>query len=78
MSEAGDADDAAPVVVKRTVYVLVEGKPVPRSVTTGLTDGRVTEITGGELKEGDAVIVGVAGQNSQGQRGGQQRGPRIL
>jgi len=71
-------DDAAPVVVKRTVYVLVNGAPAPREVTTGLTDGRVTEITGGELKEGEAVIVGVAGQN-QGQRGGQQqRGPRIL
>ena len=70
---------AAPVVVKRTVYVLVDGKPVPREVTTGLTDGRVTEVTGGELKEGEAIIVGVAGQNAQGQRGGQQqRGPRIL
>jgi HlyD family secretion protein len=75
-----DGDDAVPVVVKRTLYVLVEGEPVPRSVTTGLTDGRVTEITGGDLKEGEAVIVGVAGQNNQSQRGGQQqqRGPRIL
>ena len=74
-----DGDDAAPTVVKRTVYVLIDGEAAPREVITGLTDGRVTEITGGELKEGDAVIVGVAGQNSQGQRGGQQqRGPRIL
>ena len=73
-----DGDDAAPAVIKRTVYVLVDGEAAPREVITGLTDGRVTEITGGELKEGDAVIVGVAGQNSQGQRGGQQRGPRIL
>ncbi|HEY6125315.1 MAG TPA: efflux RND transporter periplasmic adaptor subunit [Steroidobacteraceae bacterium] len=76
----GDSDEdvAAPVVVKRTVYVLVDGKPVPRDVVTGLTDGRITEVTGGELKEGEAVIVGVAGQNAQGQRGQQQRGPRIL
>jgi len=74
----GDGDDATPAVVKRTVYVLVDGEPVPRSVTTGLTDGRITEITGGDLKEGEAVIVGVAGQNPQAQRGGQQRGPRIL
>jgi HlyD family secretion protein len=73
-----EGDDAAPVVVKRTVYVLVDGEALPRSVTTGLTDGRITEITGGELKEGDVVIVGVAGQNAQGQRAGQQRGPRIL
>ena len=74
-----DGEDAAPAVIKRTVYVLVDGQAAPREVITGLTDGRVTEITGGELKEGDAVIVGAAGQNSQGQRGGQQqRGPRIL
>jgi HlyD family secretion protein len=71
-------DTAAPVVVKRTVYVLLNDAAVPREVITGLTDGRVTEITGGDLKEGEAVIVGIAGQNS-GQRGGQQqRGPRIL
>ncbi|MEO8062338.1 MAG: efflux RND transporter periplasmic adaptor subunit [Pseudomonadota bacterium] len=74
----GDGDDATPAVVKRTIYVLIDGVPVPRSVTTGLTDGRVTEITGGDLKEGEAVIVGVAGQNPQGQRGQGQRGPRIL
>ena len=74
-----EGDDAAPVVVKRTIYVLSEGEPAPRTVTTGLTDGRVTEITGGDLKEGEAVIVGVAGQAAPGQRGGaQQRGPRIL
>jgi HlyD family secretion protein len=74
----GDGEDSAPVVVKRTVYVLIDGNPVPRSVTTGLTDGRVTEITGGDLKEGEAVIVGSSGQNPQGQRGGPQRGPRII
>jgi len=78
--ESDGEDAAGPVVVKRTVYVLVNGAAVPREVTTGLTDGRVTEVTGGELKQGEAVIVGIAGQNNgQGQRGGQQqRGPRIL
>ena len=76
---SADGDDAPAAVVKRTVYVLVNGEAAPREVTTGLTDGRVTEITGGELKEGEAVIVGVAGQSPQGQRSGQgQRGPRIL
>jgi HlyD family secretion protein len=79
----GDGDEAGggrPRVVKRTLYVLVEGEPVPREVVTGLTDGRLTEITGGDLKEGEQVIVGVMGQGQgqgQGQRG-QQRGPRIL
>jgi HlyD family secretion protein len=74
-----DGEDGPPPVVKRTVYVLIAGKPQPREVIAGLTDGRITEITGGELKEGEPVITGIAGQNSQGQRGGQQqRGPRIL
>jgi HlyD family secretion protein len=78
-NDDSDDDAAAPVIVKRTVYVLVDGAPVPREVITGLTDGRVTEVTGGDLKEGEAVIVGIAGQNNgQGQRPGQQRGPRIL
>jgi HlyD family secretion protein len=70
-----------PEPVKRTVYVLQAEKPVSREVITGITDGRVTEITGGELKEGDIVIVSVAGQNPNQQRGGQgqgQRGFRIL
>jgi HlyD family secretion protein len=75
--EAGGADDGPPPVVMRTLYVLVNGEPQPRQVTTGISDGRVTEITGGELKDGETVIVGAAGQNAQGQRG-QQRGPRIL
>jgi HlyD family secretion protein len=75
----GDDDGArAPRVVRRTLYVLIEDEPVPREVITGLTDGRLTEITGGDLKEGEPVIVGVVGQGQgQGQRG-QQRGPRIL
>lgn len=70
-----------PEPAKRTVYVLQAGKPVPREVVTGITDGRVTEISGGELKEGDTVIVSIAGQNPNQQRGGQgqgQRGFRIL
>lgn len=66
-----------PPVIKRTVYVLAGGEPQPREITTGLTDGRLTEVTGGELKEGEPVITGVEGQNRQGP-GGQQRGPRIL
>jgi len=73
-----EGEVAAPEVPMRTVYVLVDGKPVARQVTAGITDGRVTEITGGELKEGENVIVSVAGQNpnQRGQQG--QRGFRIL
>lgn len=42
----------------RTIYVLENGEPRPVQVTTGITDGRVTEVTGEALKEGDAVITG--------------------
>jgi HlyD family secretion protein len=77
-NEEGGVSEA----VKRTVYVLEGGKPTPREVTTGITDGRVTEVIGGELEEGDNLIVSIAGQNANQQRGqgqGQgQRGFRIL
>jgi HlyD family secretion protein len=80
--DAGSANEgevAAPEAPKRTVYVLVDGKPVPREVTAGITDGRVTEIAGGDLKEGENVIVSVAGQNPNQQRGqGQRPNFRIL
>lgn len=42
---------------KPTVWVLEGGRPVKREVETGLSDGAFTELRGGELKEGDAVIV---------------------
>lgn len=41
-----------------TVYVLADGALKPVSVGIGITDNRVTEITGGELKAGDRVVVG--------------------
>jgi hypothetical protein len=45
----------------RTVYLLdAAGVPVPTRIRTGLSDGRSTEVLGGELKEGDAVVVGFA------------------
>jgi HlyD family secretion protein len=45
----------------QTVYILgPDGKPQPRHVMTGITDGRFTEVSGGELKDGDKVIVGKA------------------
>jgi HlyD family secretion protein len=66
-------------VVKRTLYVLVDGKPEAREVTTGISDGRLTEITGGALKVGETVILSAGGQGANAQRGqGGQRGFRIL
>jgi HlyD family secretion protein len=44
---------------QRTVYILgPDGQPKAVDVTTGSTDGTVTEITGGNLKPGDKVITG--------------------
>jgi HlyD family secretion protein len=69
----GGDDDAggAPAAATRTVYVLVDGEPQPREVTVGLSDGRVTEITGGNLKQGEPVVLSAGGQGAargQGQR----------
>jgi len=37
--------------------VLQDGAPVAVNVTPGISDGRMTEITDGDLKEGMAVIT---------------------
>ena len=42
------------------VYVPATAAPQEVRLRTGLTDGTATEIVSGELKEGDAVIVGTA------------------
>lgn len=39
------------------VWVLQGAAPVPVQVQTGITNGRLTEITGGELKPGAPVII---------------------
>jgi HlyD family secretion protein len=56
-AQAVPAPDAA-----RQVWVLREGRPVAVSVQTGVSNGRQTEITGGELKAGMAVIVDYQGK----------------
>jgi HlyD family secretion protein len=49
----GERPDAA----ERTLYVLRNGHPEAIDIKTGLTDGTVTEVASGDLKEGDLVIV---------------------
>lgn len=41
------------------VWILDKDMPVPRTVRIGRSDGRVTEILSGDLKEGDSVITDV-------------------
>jgi HlyD family secretion protein len=49
---------AAAAPVTKEVFVLQNGKPVPRQVQVGLADATNTEILGG-LSEGDLVITGL-------------------
>ncbi len=43
-----------------TVYVLVNGQPKMTPVQLGITDDVFTAVTGGDLKDGDEIITGVA------------------
>ncbi len=70
---------------QQTVYVKgADGKPQAVRVVTGDTDGQMTEVTGGNLKPGQAVITGqLAGgdttaksSSGSGRRSGGQGGQR--
>ncbi|MDQ5838895.1 MAG: hypothetical protein M3379_19130, partial [Acidobacteriota bacterium] len=55
------ASSTSPVLAGqlRRVWVLgADGKPQPRRIRVGLTDGSSTEVVEGDLKEGDVVITG--------------------
>ncbi|MDT7602286.1 MAG: HlyD family secretion protein [Acidobacteriota bacterium] len=55
------ASPTAPVLAGQTrrVWVLgADGKPQPRRIKVGLSDGSSTEVVEGDLKEGEAVITG--------------------
>jgi len=53
-----------------------DGKPAPVQLTLGLSDGTFTEILRGDLKEGQEVIVGLAGGAVRGAPQ-PQSGPRL-
>jgi HlyD family secretion protein len=57
--EALAAEQRGVVTTRGTVWV-PDGKRAPKSVSVrlGISDGSFTELLGGELKEGDAVIIG--------------------
>jgi HlyD family secretion protein len=61
---------------RRTVWVLrgPESSPSPVRIRTGVTDGSVTEIVEGELREGDAVVTDAGGAAPK-QRSGGPPGP---
>jgi HlyD family secretion protein len=43
--------------ISQQVWALVDGNPLAIPVTVGVTDGRFTEITGGDIKEGMQAIT---------------------
>jgi HlyD family secretion protein len=57
----------------RGVHILAAGKPKRVVVLTGLTDGKFTQIVGGDLKAGDKVITGESEGDGSGRGGGQVR-----
>lgn len=52
-----DQRDRGTTCAARQVWVLRDGTAVPVAVTPGISDGRMTEITGGELQPGMLVIT---------------------
>ncbi len=42
---------------RRTVWVLRSREPVPVAIRTGVSDGTVTEVTEGSLREGDEIVT---------------------
>jgi HlyD family secretion protein len=51
------AAEGASTALARQVWVLRDGVAVPVAVTQGVSDGRVTEVTGSELQAGMPVII---------------------
>jgi multidrug efflux pump subunit AcrA (membrane-fusion protein) len=69
---------------KPQVYVVRNGKLQAAPVTFGLSDGKYTAVTSGDLREGDQVVVrfttassvpAVSAPSAPGAGGGRGRGP---
>lgn len=60
------------------VWVLEDGKPKRLPVTIGISDGTMTEISAGELKAGQEVIVESASKSKNNTAGQGQQLPRFI
>jgi HlyD family secretion protein len=58
---------------RRSVYLLVDGKPRRASIAIGLTDGVDTEVVDGSIEDGDRIVVaegtGVSAPGNERRRG---------
>jgi HlyD family secretion protein len=62
----------------QTVYELGApevGDPKPIEIRTGITDGRYTQVTGGELKAGQTVVVGLVTAKAEASKAAPGMGP---
>lgn len=55
--ESGESGKLTQSSQQPRVYLLTENHPLPKTVTTGITDGNFTEIISSEIKAGDKVIL---------------------
>jgi HlyD family secretion protein len=55
--QAGEGTHQQKRAAETQVWVLRSGQPEPAPVTAGLSDGTFVEITSGDLKAGDKVVV---------------------
>jgi HlyD family secretion protein len=62
MDEPPAPGGAAP---KRTVWALRDGRLVPVPIETGVADGSLVEVRGGELAEGDTVVTDALDKNER-------------
>jgi HlyD family secretion protein len=77
--EAGGEMSAPAAPNEKTVWVLKEGRPIPVSIRTGISDGTLTEVVSGPMSEGDQLITAALGGGSGDARGpGGPRGPRFF
>jgi len=57
--KADDMETQSKDKKNKQVWILKDNILVPVSITTGLTDGILTQVTGGDLKPGTQVITGI-------------------
>lgn len=82
---ARDANAVAPIDTKMRkkdsasgqVFVLSNGQAKPVQVSLGITDNKMTEITAGGVRDGDAIIVGEAADGEKGGGGGKGNPMRL-
>jgi HlyD family secretion protein len=75
---ARPTEPVLPGQVRRVWVMGADGKPQPRRIRVGLSDGTSTEVVEGELREGDVVVTGqnvTSASSSRTQNSGQSTAP---